>query len=399
MARTELLTNGRIGKPFHPHRDDKQLITAAGWAPWWLDPAPGSPDWKNRKPVFSAYTLDDGLTQQLSTPWGTHEAGLWQQVPSVAGNQYELSVEGQAWSSEDAAPGSRLEASDVNLQIGIDPTGGLDPTSPLIVWSDVAQPLSRWETLRVQAEAEAAIITLFLRSAPNLPKRLQSVFWRNAFLRPIGRHKRGVNIVGLGDTHISLEPEQPRPGEPITAVVSSSREHKFVELIVARPDDSWSKVVAKGRTVDDDRFLWRYQFNTDLDGLYDIRFVGDFGARLLALRLLQVARNVQLVPSDSARMNYRRVYVLLPPTASQKWALAAAKGGYDGRFTIGFSADDAGIGNLENRHVLAVNPHHWPEVLTASWFQQHYPGVKFTAVVANQPEDLEAWLKNWTGLD
>src|SRR5690606_14189500 len=116
---------------------------------------------KNRKPVFSAYTLDDGLTQQLSTPWGTHEAGLWQQVPSVAGNQYELSVEGQAWSSEDAAPGSRLEASDVNLQIGIDPTGGLDPTSPLIVWSEVAQPLSRWETLRVQAEAEAAIITLF----------------------------------------------------------------------------------------------------------------------------------------------------------------------------------------------------------------------------------------------
>lgn len=399
MARTELLTNGHIGKPFHPHRDDKQLITAAGWAPWWLDPAPSSPDWKNRKPVFSAYTLDDGLTQQLSTPWGTHEAGLWQQVPSVAGNQYELSVEGQAWSSEDAAPGSRLEASDVNLQIGIDPTGGLDPTSPLIVWSEVAQPLSRWETLRVQSEAEAAIITLFVKSAPNLPKRLQSVFWRNAFLRPIGRHKRGVNIVGLGDTHISLEPEQPRPGEPITAVVSSSREHKFVELIVARPDDTWSKVVAKGRTVDEDRYLWRYQFSTDLDGLYDIRFVGDFGARLLALRLLQVARNVQLVPSDSARLNYRRVYVLLPPTASQKWVLAAAKGGYDGRFTIGFSADDAGIGNLENRHVLAVNPHHWPEVLTASWFQQHYPGVKFTAVVANQPEDLEAWLKNWTGLE
>ncbi|MCB8976333.1 MAG: hypothetical protein H6657_02785 [Ardenticatenaceae bacterium] len=399
MAQTELLTNGRIGKPFHPHRDDKQLITAAGWAPWWLEPGPGSPDWKNRKPVFSAYTLDDGLTQQLSTPWGTHEAGLWQQLPSVAGNQYELSVEGQAWSSEDAAPGSRLEASDVNLQIGIDPTGGLDPTSPLIVWSEVAQPLSRWETLRVQAEAEASIITVFLKSAPNLPKRLQSVFWRNAFLRPIGRHKRGVNIVGLGDTHISLEPEQPRPGEPITAVVSSSREHKFAELIVARPDDTWSKVVSKGRTVDEDRFLWRYQFSTDIDGLYDIRFVGDFAARLLALRLLQVARNVQLVPSDSARLNYRRVYVLLPPTASQKWVLAAAKGGYDGRFTIGFSADDAGIGNLENRHVLAVNPHHWPEVLTASWFQQHYPGVKFTAVVANQPEDLEAWLKNWTGLE
>lgn len=399
MARTELLTNGRIGKPFHPYRNDKQLIIAGGWAPWWLDPAEGAPDWKNRKPVFSAYTMDDSLTQQLSTPWGTHEAGLWQQLPSVAGNEYELSVEGQAWSSEDASPGSQLEASDVNLQIGIDPTGGLDPTSPLISWSDFSQPLSRWETLRIQAEAEAAIITVYLKSAPNLPKRLQSVFWRNAFLRPIGRHKRGVNIVGLGDTHISLEPEQPKPGEPITAVISSSREHTHVDLIVNRPDNTWGKVVNKGRTFDDDRYLWRYQFTTDIDGLYDIRFVGDFGARLLALRLLQVARNVQLVPSDDARYNYRRVYVLLPPTASQKWVLAAAKGGYDGRFTIGYSADDAGIGNLENRHVLAVNPHHWPEVLTASWFQQHYPGVKFTAVVANQPEDLEAWLKNWAGLD
>ena len=395
MARSELLTNGRLGKPFHPYRNDKQLIVAGSWAPWWLDPTEGAPDWKNRQPVYSAYSLDDSLTQQLSTPWGTHEAGLWQQIPSVAGNQYELSVEGQAWSSEDASAGSQLEASDVNLQIGIDPTGGLDPTSPLITWSEVAQPLSRWETLRVQTEAEASIITIFLKSAPNLPKRLQSVFWRNAYLRPIGRHKRGVNIVGLGDTHISLEPEQPKPGEPITAVISSSREHTHVDLIVSRPDDGFGKVVFKGRTFDEDRYLWRYEFFTDLDGLYDIRFVADFGARLLALRLLQVARDVQLVPSDAARYNYRRVYVLLPPTAGQKWALAAAKGAFDGRFTVGYSADDAGIGNLENRHVLAVNPHHWPEVLTASWFQQHYPGVKFTPVVANQPEDLEAWLKTW----
>ncbi|MCB9009819.1 MAG: hypothetical protein H6656_21035, partial [Ardenticatenaceae bacterium] len=89
MARTELLTNGRIGKPFHPYQNDKQLIIAGGWAPWWLDPAENAPDWKNRKPVFSAYTLNDNLTQQVSTPWGTHDAGLWQQLPSVAGNQYE----------------------------------------------------------------------------------------------------------------------------------------------------------------------------------------------------------------------------------------------------------------------------------------------------------------------
>ena len=39
--------------------------------------------------------------------------------------------------------------------------------------------------------------------------------------------------------------------------------------------------------------------------------------------------------------------------------------------------------------------HHWPQVLTETWFRQHYPGAHFTPVVANQPADLEAWLKNW----
>ena len=101
------------------------------------------------------------------------------------------------------------------------------------------------------------------------------------------------------------------------------------------------------------------------------------------------------VPVGSPRTAYRRVYVLLPPTADQKWLLAAARGGFVGRLTIGFSADDAGLGDLEQRQVLAVNPHHWPQVLTEAWFKQHYPGVAFTAVVANSPDDLEAWLKNW----
>lgn len=399
MAQTKLLLNGALGKPFHPYRDNNSLITAVGWAPWWLDAEPNDPSWKNRQPVFSPITLDDSLTQQMSTPFGTHVGGLWQQVPTAAGNSYEVVVEAQAWSSEDTAPASQLEASDVNLQIGVDPTGGSDPTSPLILWSSKANPLSHWQTLRLEATAEASIMTIYLKSAPSLPKRQQAIFWRQADLRPIGRHKRSVNIVGPGDTHIALEPERPKPGETVTAVISSTRENAAAELLVTRPDNKPTTVLFRGKTLDVDRHLWRYEFKTDHDGLYEVRFMTDKGARLLALRLLQVAHDVQLVPSDKSRYNYRRVYVLLPPTADLKWLMAAAKGAYDGRYTIGFSADDAGIGDLEARHVLAVNPHHWPEVLTASWFQQHYPGVRFTPLIANQPEDLEAWLKKWTGID
>jgi hypothetical protein len=340
--------------------------------------------------------MDERPVQQVSTPFGTHVGGLWQQVPAAAGNQYTLSVEGQAWSSEDAAPASQLEASDVNLQIGIDPTGGTDPDSPLIIWSEKAQPLSHWETLTLTAVAEASLLTIFLKSAPTLPKRQQSVFWRNAFLRPIGRHKRSMNITGTGDTHIALEPEQPQPGDTVTATISSNRVHGFTDLRVEQPNGEETAVQFQIQERVDDRIIWKYNFTPKMDGLYDIRFVGDEGARLLALRLLRVSRDVQLVPSDAARLHYKRVYVLLPPTADLKWLQAAAKGSFDGRFTIGFSADDAGLGELESRHVLAVNPHHWPDVLTASWFKQHYPGVEFTAVVANTPSDLEAWLKDWT---
>lgn len=397
MARNDILLNGTLGKPFQPYRNDDKLITARSWAPWWRTADEEDPDWKLRRPVFSTQTIDGRLTQQLSTPWGTHVAGLWQQVPSVPGNVYELTAEGQAWSSEDPAPATRLEASDVNLQIGIDPTGGLDGDSPLIIWSDPVQPLVHCETLRVQADAEASIITVFLRSAPSLPKRQQSIFWRRAFLRPIGRHKRGMNIVGIGDTHIAIEPEHPQPGDPIDVTVSATREHKFISLLVQRPDQEAAAVTFRGKTMDGDRHVWQYRFLTAGDGLYEVRFVGDAGARLLALRLLRVARDVQLVPSSAARTTYKRVYVLLPPTADAAWFTAAARGGYDGRFTIGFSADDAGIGDFETRHVLAVNPHHWPHVLTESWFQQHYPGVTFTPIVANAPEDLEQWLQAWTG--
>lgn len=396
MSTTEILLNGALREPFHPYRNDNSLIVASGWAPWWLPAEDGAPGWKNRQPAYSPFTLDGRVTQQISTPWGTHIGGLWQQVPSAASNVYELTVEAQAWSSEDVTPASRLEPSDVNLQIGIDPTGGFDPNSPLVVWSEKAQPLSHWQTLHLKVEAEASIATVYLKSAPNLPKRQQSIFWRRAYLRPVGRHKRSINIVGVGDTHISLEPERPQPGEKVNVIASSSRNHAFVDLFVKRPDNEQAAILFRGKTLDEDRQTWHYEFKTGMDGLYEIRFVGDMGARLLALRLLQVAREVQIVPSSSSRLNYQRVYVLLPPTADKNWLLAAARGSFDGRFTIGFSADDAGLGDMEYRHVLAVNPHHWPEVLTASWFEQHYPGANFTAVVANTPEDLEAWLKSWS---
>jgi len=398
---TNLLNNGDFSGTFQAYRKDERMVTANSWAPWWAVQRASDPQWKNQTPTFRAAALPDISAQEISSPWATHTAGLFQQLPAAPGDTYKLTVEAMAWSSEDETPGNLVEPGDVDLQIGLDPTGGLDANSPLIVWSKKANPLGKWETLELSVEAETSIITVFLKSAPERPKRQQTVFWRAAALTPVGRYRRTVTVIGAGDTHITLSPERPLPGENMTALVSSNRNQVFMELTVQKPDGVNALVAFQGMTQENDRYNWRYQFHVPEEGLYDIRFIGDRGARLLAQRLLQVSHDdlskaAALQPKGDPRIAYQRVYVLLPPTADEKWLVAAARGSFSGRYTVGFSADDAGLGLLEKRQVLAVNPHHWPEPLTAGWFHEHYPGTVFSAVVANAPADLEHWLKQWT---
>ena len=90
------------------------------------------------------------------------------------------------------------------------------------------------------------------------------------------------------------------------------------------------------------------------------------------------------------RIQYERLYVLLPPGADQEWAKAVVEATWDdNRYTIGASADDAGIGNLDSRIVLVVNPDMWggPKVLR-EFFDEHYPGVRYRSVSADTPEEL-----------
>jgi hypothetical protein len=90
------------------------------------------------------------------------------------------------------------------------------------------------------------------------------------------------------------------------------------------------------------------------------------------------------------RVQYKRTYVLLPPNADRSWARAAVKGTWDKeRYTVGSSADDAGIGDLDERHVIAVNPQEWPGPQTLEdFFKEFYPGVKYKAITAATPEEL-----------
>ena len=103
------------------------------------------------------------------------------------------------------------------------------------------------------------------------------------------------------------------------------------------------------------------------------------------------------------RTQYQRIYVLLPnePTTAAgqarttAWLRAFIDSGTAARFrlTFGFSADDAGIGDLDRRHVFAINPGSWGDSLPA-FFDNYYRGVDYSSIEVSSPDDLRLILTN-----
>ena len=95
-------------------------------------------------------------------------------------------------------------------------------------------------------------------------------------------------------------------------------------------------------------------------------------------------------PRGHPRTQYERTYVLLSPNADAAWARAVVAGAWNRkRYTIGGSADDAGIGDLDVRRVIAVNPQEWAGSQSlGDFFQQYYPGVEYKPITAATPAEL-----------
>jgi hypothetical protein len=100
-------------------------------------------------------------------------------------------------------------------------------------------------------------------------------------------------------------------------------------------------------------------------------------------------------PRGEPRAPYARSYVLLPPGTDAAWASAVVEGVWDmHRFTVGGSADDAGIGDLDFRRIIAVNPIAWGDDLLA-FFETHYPGVLYVPITADTPPELTERLRTF----
>lgn len=324
-------TGGPVIKRYTVERD--AIHNPTGWWSWYMwypqrlygdKPVPWDPNnvigWSEpeirlTETVHQRHRSGDHAVY-LFTYGRIHEGGLFQQVQVEPGSHLRFQAFGHAWAAHDlptpkspacsnagcgplAWPMSNAGLDDdqkaLGLWVGIDPTGGIDPTASTVIWSPgwYIYNAYRSEPLAVEATAQGSTVTVFLKSSALWPFTHNDVAWDDADL-----------------TVVDVAPPEP-----------SSRR-------------------------------------------------------------------------GAPRVQYQRTYLLLHKDESpEMW-----RGAMDAllalgvRWTLGQSADDAGIGDLDAREVVAVNPAMWGDGLEA-FFAQHYPGVVYRPVYATTPEKLLAELQ------
>lgn len=340
---------------------------------------------------------------KLFTFYRIHDAGLYQQVQGIQpGSRLRGTAWAHAWSSsaDDATSsdgvGSQpifVRASDpipeplgaeprlrnFTFSVGIDPKGGTDPWSADVVWGEGAHIYNGYAQIPpVEVVAAMSTVTLFVRS---------SVLWP---LKHCDAYLDDTQLVVVGEASAPLEVEV----TPLSVVVGTPFE-------VRTQGDEGAKafhfvqdtVFAKPPVVQDDGDVICQAVAT-APGNCEVRVTSATGASG------SVAFVVEPMPAPTVpdcvppREPYERTYLLLPPNASGEWLMAIAGSGIwdKRRWTIGGSADDAGIGP-KVRRVIAVNPRQWRGNLR-KYLEEAYPGVEYVALNAATPADLMRLLRS-----
>jgi len=103
--------------------------------------------------------------QEIFSGWLPFTAGIYQQVQATPGVGYVAGIGWAAYGSYDDR-GKRNSGQFIGRKVGIDPSGGTDPTSPGIVWSTEVwdEEGGVFPQLRVSAIAKSETVTVFVRA-------------------------------------------------------------------------------------------------------------------------------------------------------------------------------------------------------------------------------------------
>ena len=167
-----------------------EVEVANGWVPWWVQGTPDQtevgylrrPEYKPETARLYGYRRVHGgdYAQKYFTTYSTHVAGIYQQVSVRQGYRVTFSIWVQVWSSSGDNPDAIKDDGDYKVSIGIDPTGGVDGSSPNEDWSAPAKEYNHWMQLQVTAVARSATVTVFIRGAPLYRVKHNDSYWDDA---------------------------------------------------------------------------------------------------------------------------------------------------------------------------------------------------------------------------
>jgi len=173
---TNILTNSGLNDPYvaisgRTWNSQNELI-ASGWHPFYI--AAGTHDAANdAKKLHWMSSVQFALSfggidyhiegNRAQNMWSSYkfDAGIYQQISGLTPGQgygFDIPIV-TYW----RGPGYPDSDDKMVKQVGIDPTGGTDPTSPTIIWSATNANDKAWVYMDVAATAQASTITVFAK--------------------------------------------------------------------------------------------------------------------------------------------------------------------------------------------------------------------------------------------
>jgi LysM repeat protein len=137
-------------------------------------------------------------SQKYFTFYSVHEAGMYQVISGVRpGERLRFSVFMEGWSNAANNPFKSDLGQRMNLQVGIDPTGGNDPWSPNIIWTSPAESFDQFTQFVVEAVAKNNIVSVWTKSRPDMPLQHNDVYVDEASLNVVQPARAAIAPVRL----------------------------------------------------------------------------------------------------------------------------------------------------------------------------------------------------------
>ena len=193
-----LIQNPSFELPYVLLPKRENCAVASPWVAWFREGSPEevsqgyrfAPEYKAafRADVPGNRVRRGDRSQQWFHSYGNFEAGVLQQVSHIpVGAKLRFEIWGMSWSCDKESSGRcggavSFDGSPMHFKIGIDPTGGGEPFSPAIVWSEENNAYDNWNLFQVEAVALKSTVTVYVYSYPTYRSQDNNIYLDDASL-------------------------------------------------------------------------------------------------------------------------------------------------------------------------------------------------------------------------